>query len=401
MSWWFKVPAAFGLRPEMMEVGMAGLHAWMALLAIDAQNDFAGEVPRRFCAPSYLARQFPDDGPGADEMERGITRCLDAKIVVDTGDGLRFADDVYEGWRAPKSDRQRKRDQRAKETPRQMDKYVHLTVADRTDHGESRDVTAGHAESRDVTPGHAMSRSVTQVTLPDQTRPDQTRESTHTSAGTRAHAEGSGPAFAAEREALGIAGDEAAKALGFAPGELAELEAGAREPSQAEAGELELLIRRARGEVHIGLDETRPVLRRERRDVAKALWAYQDKARSRVVPEARPLKLQEMPGGQLDPIVLILATWSPADCRHALDMAAEEARVLGAAGKDPLVFLNGRTNWKQEQFERLCQATPEQIRARAGPREKAPARAMPRGSSRMPASKAELEEAKRKLGGTL
>jgi transcriptional regulator with XRE-family HTH domain len=393
MSWWFKVPAAFGLRPEMMEVGMAGLHAWMALLAIDAQNDFAGEVPRRFCAPSYLARQFPDDGPGADEMERGITRCLDAKIVVDTGDGLRFADDVYEGWRAPKSDRQRKRDQRAKEAPRQMDKYVHLTVADR----------AGHAESRDVTAGHAMSRPVTQVTLPDQTRPDQTRESTHTSAGTRAHAEGSGPAFAAEREALGIAGDEAAKALGFAPSELAQLEAGDRQPSQAEANELELLIRRARGEVHVGLDETRPVLRRERRDVAKALWAYQDKVRAQVVPDARPLKLQEMPGGQLDPIVLLLATWSPADCRHALDMAAEEARVLGASGKDPLVFLNGRTNWKQEQFERLCQATPEQIRARAGPRlqdqerKRAGRHAVMRGSSRRPASLAELQEAERQL----
>jgi transcriptional regulator with XRE-family HTH domain len=221
----------------------------------------------------------------------------------------------------------------------------------------------------------------------------------HTNA--RARVDGPGPRFSAERADLGITIDEAAKALGLDADELAQLEAGDRQPSQAEAGELELLIRRARGEVHVGLDETRPVLRRERRDVAKALWAYQDKVRAQVVPDARPLKLQDMPGGQLDPIALILATWSPADCRHALDMAAEEARVLGAAGKDPLAFLNGRTNWKQEQFERLCQATPEQIRARAGPREKAPARAMPRGSSRMPASKAELEEAKRKLGGTL
>jgi DNA-binding transcriptional regulator YiaG len=372
MSWWFRVPAAFGLRPEMREVGFDGLLAWMALLAVDAQNDFAGDLPARFVTPSYLALQYPEGGPGPDALERGLQRCVEARIAVDTGEGIRLVEEVYESWRAPKSERLRKREQRDRDRGSRE-----VTPS----HAESRTVTRSHAESRGVTDGHAKSRSVTAVT--NVTVPDQTIEISHTNAGARVG--GPGVEFAAEREALAVGHDEAARALGVPAEELAQLEAGEREPSQAEAEELERLLRRARGELRPGLDEQRVVLRCERRDVAKALWRYQDEVRQRVLPEANPLKCADLPGGPLDAVVLLLATWSPADCAHALDMASLEAQARQARGEEPFEWLNGRTNWKPEQFERLVQATPDQIRARASPKAAGSKRTRPAVTS-MPAA---------------
>ena len=220
----------------------------------------------------------------------------------------------------------------------------------------------------------------------------------HTQTRARARAEAPGPRFARERQELGIDREEAAKALALAADELATLEAGSRDPSPAEARELEQLLRRSRGEICVGLSEQRPVLRRERRGVAKALWAYQEKVRREVMPDAPQLKLHDHPGGPIDGIVLLLGTWSPAECAHALDMAALEAKARGAAGEDPLAYLNGRTNWKPEQFERLVQTTPDQIRARGVPRPGA--RAGPKRASVSPATRAELERAAMNLDRT-
>lgn len=213
---------------------------------------------------------------------------------------------------------------------------------------------------------------------------------------TRARVGGPGPRFAAARKELGLGRDEAAKALGLATSDLAALEVGSREPSGAEANELDRLLRRANGELCVGLDEQRPVLQRERREVAKALWAYQEQVRHLAVPDARPLKMQDLPGGPIDAIVLILATWSPADCVHALDMAALEAECRGMVGEDPLLFLNGRTNWKPEQFERLVQATPDQIRARASPHK---SKRRPTPSSMAPAAPEEWRAIAGRRGG--
>jgi DNA-binding XRE family transcriptional regulator len=221
-----------------------------------------------------------------------------------------------------------------------------------------------HGEALEPAPGDALDqRTPSATSAPPPSLALSPPLSTHANARSRE----SWVSFAEAREGLGLACGEAAKALGLAEDELAALEAGEREPSSAETYELEQLLRRARGELRASLDEQRLVLRSERRAIAKALWECQDRVRRRVVPGASPLKCQDLPGGPLDHITLLLATWSPADCVHALEMAGIEAEVRRAAGEDPLMYLNGRTNWKLEQFERLVQSTPDQIRARASP----------------------------------
>jgi hypothetical protein len=152
-QWWFKMPTRAGHRPEMVAVGWSGFCAWLALMDVDAQNGFGGSIPRRFTAPAYLARQLADDGPSPEQLATGVERCIAAGMATWRDGVLELDPEIYAEWTGPKSDRQRKREQREKQ---------------RDNPAEPRDVTTGHEMSRSVTPSH-------HVTLPDQTRPDQTR----------------------------------------------------------------------------------------------------------------------------------------------------------------------------------------------------------------------------------
>jgi hypothetical protein len=161
MSWWFKMPADAGRRPEILAVGWAGYCAWTVLLGVDAQQDFAGRIPRRFADPAYLASQAPPDGPAPELYAQGLERCLEKGLAVWEDAELVLDADIYEDWRGAKSARLRKHEERQRDRA-------------------SRGVTKRHEESRSVT-------AVTRVTPPDQTRPDQTRPESESSR-THAHA---------------------------------------------------------------------------------------------------------------------------------------------------------------------------------------------------------------------
>jgi hypothetical protein len=149
MSWWFKMPADAGRRPEILEVGWAGYCAWTALLCVDAQQDFGARIPRRFADPVYLSKQAPPDGPAPELYAQGLERCLEKGLAVWDAAELVLDAEIYEDWRGAKSARMRKHEERQRDRA-------------------SRGVTLRHEESRAVT-------FVTHVTPPDQTRPDQTR----------------------------------------------------------------------------------------------------------------------------------------------------------------------------------------------------------------------------------
>ena len=155
MSWWHKMPADAGRRPEILAVGWAGFCTWRTLLGIDAQQDFAGRIPRRFTDPEYLWSQNPPDGPGAEIYADGLQRCLDKGLVAWDGNELVLEHEIYEDWRGAKSDRTRKHEERQRQ---RATKHVTSVTPSHECHAESQ-----------------PSRDVTHVTPPDQTRPDQTR----------------------------------------------------------------------------------------------------------------------------------------------------------------------------------------------------------------------------------
>jgi hypothetical protein len=145
MSWWHKMPADAGERPEILAVGWAGFCAWLALLSVNAHQDFGGRIPRRFVTPAYLRRRFPDDGPDVATLERGLVRCIAEGLATWDGDALVLTEEIYAAWRAPMGNTERSRRHRAQ-----------------------RDATAGNEMQRPAT-------LALNATLPDQTRPDQTR----------------------------------------------------------------------------------------------------------------------------------------------------------------------------------------------------------------------------------
>lgn len=150
------MPADAGRRPEILAVGWAGFCAWRTLLGIDAQQDFAGRIPRRFTGAQYLASQNPPDGPGADVYATGLQRCVEHGLATWDGDELVLDLEIYEDWRGAKSAKTRKHEERQRDRANRVTKV--------TPSHES------HAESHE-------SRRVTHVTPPDQTRPE---EQTHT-----------------------------------------------------------------------------------------------------------------------------------------------------------------------------------------------------------------------------
>jgi hypothetical protein len=151
MSWWHKMPADAGRRPEILAVGWAGFCAWRTLMGIDAQQDFNGRIPRRFTAAEYLFSQNPPDGPGAETYAMGLLRCVDHGLATWDGNELVLDSEIYEDWRGAKSAKTRKHEERQRERASRV-----------------TNVTRSHE-------CHAESRHVTHVTPPDQTRPDQTR----------------------------------------------------------------------------------------------------------------------------------------------------------------------------------------------------------------------------------
>jgi hypothetical protein len=145
MSWWFKMPADAGQRPEILAVGWAGFCAWLALLGVNAQQDFGGRLPRRFVTPAYLRRRFPDDGPGIDTLAQGLERCVAEGLATWEGEALVLNEETYAAWRAPMGNTERSRRHRAQ-----------------------RHATTCNEAQRPATDANT-------ATLPDQTRPDQTR----------------------------------------------------------------------------------------------------------------------------------------------------------------------------------------------------------------------------------
>lgn len=154
MSWWHKMPADAGRRPEILAVGWSGFCAWRTLLGIDAQQDFNGRIPRRFTAAEYMWSQNPPDGPGAEIYSAGLQRCLDRGLVAWEGNELVLEPEIYEDWRGAKSDRARKHEERQRQ--RASRRVTNVTQSHEC-----------HVESQE-------SRRVTHVTPPDQTRPENT-----------------------------------------------------------------------------------------------------------------------------------------------------------------------------------------------------------------------------------
>ena len=115
---------------------------------------------------------------------------------------------------------------------------------------------------------------------------------------------------------------------------------------------------------NVDLDEARPVPQHERLAYAKALWRYQNEVRQRVCPDVGDLPCNDLPGGPLDQVRLLLGTYSPADCKRVLDLAGIEAELRKSQGQDALKYLNGFTNWKDEPFGRLAGTTESALRAR-------------------------------------
>jgi hypothetical protein len=151
MSWWYKMPVRAGHRPEIVAIGWDGFCAWLALIDVNAQEDFGGRLPRRFVSPAYLVRQLADGGPDVTAVERGLEKCIQTGMASWDDDGhLVLDDEILEDWRAPMSSTERSRKHRTT-------KGTSATRGD-TARRHATDATRG-------TPG----------TLPDQTRPDQTR----------------------------------------------------------------------------------------------------------------------------------------------------------------------------------------------------------------------------------
>ena len=64
----------------------------------------------------------------------------------------------------------------------------------------------------------------------------------------------------------------------------------------------------------------------------------------------------------MDAVLRILADYSPADCRHTLDVYAAEGECLRADQGDALAFLNGTTNWSRKNFEHMAAMTVDGVR---------------------------------------
>ena len=99
----------------------------------------------------------------------------------------------------------------------------------------------------------------------------------------------------------------------------------------------------------------------QRRPVARLLWAYQNQCRAELDTNAPTLPLNDVPGGSLDAVILRLASYTPSQCRHALDMFKLEGKLLGDDGENPLQYLNGFTNWKTEPFGRRVGMTADAV----------------------------------------
>jgi hypothetical protein len=136
----------------MLAVGFHGFLAWLALLMVNAAQDFGGRIPRRWASPVFLAHRFPPGGPDAVAMAEGIERCIAEGLARWDGEELALDPELYEEWRAPMSNTERSRKHRAQ-----------------------RHATAYNDTQRPAT-------DATPETLPDQTRPDQTRPEPHTDA---------------------------------------------------------------------------------------------------------------------------------------------------------------------------------------------------------------------------
>ena len=106
------------------------------------------------------------------------------------------------------------------------------------------------------------------------------------------------------------------------------------------------------------------VPRNERRPIARALWAYQNATRRKLDPESPDVPCVDTPGGNLDRVVLALASYSPAQCMRALDIFAVEAECRRKTGDDPLEYLNGDTNWNPKVLARALATTPGAVRKR-------------------------------------
>ena len=130
------------------------------------------------------------------------------------------------------------------------------------------------------------------------------------------------------------------------------------------------------------LESQKPVTRAERRPMARRLWVYQAALRRRLDANAPDLPIQELPGGALDAVIQRLAHYPPEVCKHALDIFAVEGECIRDEGGDPLEFLNGRTNWKREQFERAMATTADAVRKRYQRRRKADQRNPPDDANR-------------------
>ncbi len=94
------------------------------------------------------------------------------------------------------------------------------------------------------------------------------------------------------------------------------------------------------------------------------LWRYQNDLRAGLDRAAPQLPMADRPGGGLDAVIRALANYSPAQCKHALDINAIEAKCLRDQGDDALKFLNGSTNWKPEQLQRAIGSSAAAIRKR-------------------------------------
>jgi hypothetical protein len=314
MSWWFKMPADAGRRPEILAVGWAGYQTWLALLGVDSQQDFGARIPRRFADPVYLASQAPPDGPAPELYALGLERCLEKGLAVWDAAELVLDAETYEDWRGAKSARQRKHEERQRDRA-------------------SRGVTKRHEESRAVT-------SVTHVTPPDQTRPDQTRPESEPPAPAHACAPAhNGQASQPVAASISASVDQDTTAAKIA----APTPNGALPDIGAEAHRL--------AKLHDELGVA----------VAKAHGLSWRSAQTRGPSEWLP----------------VLHSSTEDECRHVLAMLAAEADERARSGiRDPLKYL--RTPTSQEVWSRVVRLPDEEsarefVRSRFAGQKPAPA----------------------------
>ena len=131
-----------------------------------------------------------------------------------------------------------------------------------------------------------------------------------------------------------------------------------------------------------GLDAKQRVSREQRRPMARKLWAYQNQLRKRLDPEAPRAASPRYAGrthGRGDPAPGPVPTGDLQACPRRL---RAEGECIRDQGGDPLEYLNGRTNWKREQFERAAGTTIAAVRKRHQRRHKNGQRATPNEPSR-------------------